>query len=263
MKRLFTPAVFALFLTSCNAPPPATAEPAARLTIAAAADLKFALDDLITGYQITHPGTAISVTYGSSGNFFAQIQNKAPFDLYFSADIAYPRKLADAGYALDESVFLYGIGSIVVWVVKDSPIDVERSGITALADPSVKKIAIANPRHAPYGIAAVAAMQALEVYNQAEPRLVYGENIAQTAQFVQSGAADLGIIALSLAVAPRMRELGRYWEIPAGAYPVMEQGGIILKQTHDPAAARKFRDHVLGEEGRALLARYGFTLPEN
>jgi molybdate transport system substrate-binding protein len=259
MRRLLTTVLLALLLPGCK--PPAPAGPAARLNIAAAADLKFALDDLISGYHRTHPGTEIHVTYGSSGNFFAQIQNTAPFDLFFSADIAYPMKLADAGLALDGKIFHYGNGRLALWVAKASPLDVELSGISALNDPAVKKIAIANPRHAPYGVAAVAAMQTLGVYDQAEPRLVFGENVAQAAQFIQSGAADLGIIALSLAVAPRMSELGSYWEIPAAAYPVIEQGGIILKRTPDPAAARKFRDHVLSAEGRAVLARYGFTLP--
>ncbi|HEX2101774.1 MAG TPA: molybdate ABC transporter substrate-binding protein, partial [Candidatus Synoicihabitans sp.] len=126
----------------------------------------------------------------------------------------------------------------------------------------VKKIAVANPRHAPYGAAAVAAMKALAVYEQAEPRLVYGENIAQTAQFVQSGAADIGIIALSLAIAPQMKGGGKYREIPLTAYPKMEQGGIILKTTQEPELARTFRDFVLGRRGRAVLERFGFFLPE-
>jgi molybdate transport system substrate-binding protein len=108
----------------------------------------------------------------------------------------------------------------------------------------------------------VAAMKSLGVFEQAEPRLVYGENIAQTAQFVQSGAADIGIIALALAVAPQMREAGRYWEIPIESYPRMEQGGIIVNWTKEPGAARAFRDFVLGTPGREVLKRYGFFLPE-
>src|SRR5262249_35333308 len=131
-----------------------------------------------------------------------------------------------------------------------------------LLDPSVKKIAIANPQHAPYGRAAVAAMKSLKVYEQAEPKLVLGENTVQAAQFVQSGAADAGIIALSLAVAPQMRSAGRYWEIPLDSYPKMEQGGIILDWAKDADAARSFRDFVLGEHGRGALKRFGFFLPE-
>jgi len=231
------------------------------LTIAAAADLKFALDDLVKQFEEKYPATKVNVTYGSSGNFFAQFQNGAPFDLFFSADIGYPRKLAEKGLGADD-VFLYAIGCIVVWAPKDSPVAVDKLGIKALLEPSIRKIAVANPEHAPYGRAAVAALKALNVYDQVASRLVYGENIAQTAQFVQSGAADVGILALSLAVAPQMRDAGRFWQVPLDAYPRMEQGGIILKSTKNLETARAFRDFVLGDHGREVLKHYGFYLPE-
>jgi len=226
---------------------------------AAAADLKFALDDLTNQFHGKYP--KIHVTYGSSGNFFAQLQSGAPFDVFFSADMAYPRKLAEAGLAADD-VFLYAIGRIVVWVPKVSSLDVNKLGIKALLEPLARKIAVANPEHAPYGRAAVAAMKALNLYGQVASRLVYGENIAQTAQFVQSGTADVGILALSLAVAPRMREAGRFWQVPLDAYPRIEQGGVILKSSRDLEMARAFRDFVLGDRGREVLERYGFSLPE-
>jgi molybdate transport system substrate-binding protein len=235
---------------------------AAELTVAAAADLKFALDELVAEFQTNQPSATVKVTYGSSGNFYAQLQNKAPFDLFFSADIAYPRKLADAGLALDTNVFLYAVGRIVLWAPKQVTTDVQKLGIQALLAPSVRKIAVANPQHAPYGRAAVAAMKSLGVFEQAEPKLVFGENIAQTAQFVQSGAADIGIIALSLAIAPQMRDAGRYWEVPFDSYPRMEQGGIIVNGTKQPEAARAFRDFVLGKHGQEVLKRFGFFLPE-
>jgi molybdate transport system substrate-binding protein len=231
------------------------------LTIAAAADLKFALDDLVKQFEEKYPATKVNVTYGSSGNFFAQFQNGAPFDLFFSADIGYPRKLAEKGLGADD-VFLYAIGCIVVWAPKDSPVAVDKLGIKALLEPSIRKIAVANPEHAPYGRAAVAALKALNVYDQVESRLVYGENIAQTAQFVQSGAADVGILALSLAVAPQMRDAGRFWQVPLDAYPRMEQGGIILKSAKNLETAQAFRDFVLGDHGREVLKHYGFYLPE-
>jgi molybdate transport system substrate-binding protein len=234
--------------------------PPTELTIAAAADLKFALDDLVKEFEEKYPAVKVNVTYGSSGNFFAQLQNGAPFDLFFSADIAYPRKLAEKGLGADD-VFLYAIGRIVVWVPKDSPVAVDKLGIKALLEPSIRKIAVANPEHAPYGRAAVAAMKALNVYDQVASRLVYGENIAQTAQFVQSGAADVGILALSLAVAPQMRDAGRFWQVPLEAYPRIEQGGIILKSSRNLETARAFRDFVLGDHGREVLAQYGFYLP--
>ena len=231
------------------------------IAVAAAADLRFALEDLLKEFEGNFSGTKINVTYGSSGNFFAQFQNGAPFDLFLSADIEYPRKLAAKGLASDD-VFLYAIGCIVLWVPKDSPVTLDQLGIKALLEPSIRKIAVANPEHAPYGRAAVAALKTLGVYDQVASRLVYGENIAQTAQFVQSGAADAGLLALSLAVAPQMRNAGRYWQVPLDAYPRMEQGGVILKSSKSLETARDFRDFILGDHGREVLKLYGFSLPE-
>jgi molybdate transport system substrate-binding protein len=231
-----------------------------QLSIAAAADLKFVLDDLIKEFEGKYPATKVNVTYGSSGNFFAQLQSGAPFDVFFSADIACPRKLAEQGLDAGD-VFLYAIGRIVVWVPKNSSLAVDKLGIKALLEPSVRKIAVANPQHAPYGRAAISAMKALNVYDQAASRLVYGENIEQTAQFVESGAADVGVLALSLAVAPKMQQAGRFWQVPLDAYPRIEQGGVILKSSRNLEMARAFRDFVLGENGREVLERYGFSLP--
>jgi len=270
INRIFgamTFAALAVFsLTSCDRKLQTAGGPAAKpveLKIAAAADLKFALDSLIDEYRAIHPQIHAGVTYGSSGNFYAQIQNKAPFDLYLSADIEYPRKLAVADLALENHVFSYAIGRLVVWVPRSSSIDVGKLGIRSLLDPSVRKIAIANPQHAPYGKAAVAAMRSLGVYDEASPKFVLGDNIVQTAQFIESGAADIGIIALSLAMAPEMEARGRYWEIPLESYPKMEQGGMILKNTSSPDAAKELRDYMLGTHGRAVLKRYGFYSPEN
>ena len=231
-----------------------------QLSIAAAADLKFALDDLVKQFEEKYPAIKVNVSYGSSGNFFAQLQNGAPFDLFFSADISYPQKLAEKGLGADD-VFLYAVGRLVVWVPKDSPVAVGKLGIKSLLEPSIHKIAVANPEHAPYGRAAVAALKRLNIYDQVASRLVYGENIAQTAQFVQSGVADIGLLALSLAISPQMRDAGRYWEVPLDAYPPMKQGGIILKSSKNLEAARTFRDFVLGDHGRQVLDQYGFYLP--
>ena len=229
--------------------------------VAAAADLKFALDEIVESFHRQHPDIRAQVTYGSSGNFFAQLSNRAPFDIYFSADVDYPRKLIEQGLALRETEFLYAVGRIVVWAPRRSSGDLERLGIQALADPSVRKVAIANPKHAPYGRAAEAAMKRLGVYERVKERLVLGENVAQTAQFIQTGAADIGIIALALALAPALREEGRYWEIPLDAYPRMDQGGVILSWAKDMAAAQALRAFMLGPEGKDILRRYGFYLP--
>jgi len=230
--------------------------------VAAASDLKFALDEISTAFRTKHPDITVQVSYGSSGNFFAQLSNRAPFDMFFSADVDYPRQLIAKGLAAKETEFLYAVGRLVVWVPRSSALDLTRLGIHALADSSIRKIAIANPKHAPYGRAAEAAMKTLGVYAAVQERLVYGENIAQTAQFVQTGAADIGIIALSLAVAPALKDEGRFWEVPLESYPRIEQGGIILPWVTDTAAAQAVRTFVLGEEGRAILHRYGFFLPE-
>lgn len=239
---------------------PNTPEPRA-VSVAAAADLKFAMDEVIARFQKTTPAIKVTPVYGSSGNFYAQLSNKAPFDIYFSADIEYPRRLIEAGLARRETRFDYAVGRIVVWAPNASPIDVKSLGIEALAHPSVKKIAIANPEHAPYGRAAVAAMKALGVHDRVKDRLVLGENISQAAQFVETGAADVGIIALSLAMAPGMSEKGRYWPVPLDAYPRLDQGGVIMSWAKDAEAAQQFRAFVTGGEGRAILKRYGFVPP--
>jgi len=228
--------------------------PPRALIVAAAADLNFALDEVCTAFRAAHPDVNPQVSYGSSGNFFSQIRNGAPFDLFLSADVEYPRKLAQEGHGAADSIFLYGVGRIAVWVPARSALD----PATALEAPSVVHIAIANPQHAPYGRAAEAAMLSMGIWDKLQPKLVLGENIAQTLQFVESGAADVGIVALSLATAPKTRGQGRYWEIPLDRYPKIEQGGIILK---DSPAARAFRDFLLSATGRDILKRYGFFLP--
>src|SRR5262249_31140934 len=162
----------------------------------------------------------------SSGNFFSQIQNGAPFDLFFSADVDYPKKLRAAGLA-DDGVYEYATGRMVLWAPANSKIDVASEGWKALLDRSVEKIAIANPQHAPYGRAAVSALQKAGIYDQVKQKLVYGENVAQAAQFVQSGNAQAGILALSLALAPGMRG-GKRWVIPSELCPI-RQGAIVLR----------------------------------
>jgi molybdate transport system substrate-binding protein len=218
------------------------------------------MGDLVTRYRQIHPDTTIDVTYGSSGNFYAQLQNQAPFDLFLSADVSYPRKLVEGGLAEPDSVFVYAVGRIVLWVPNDSKVDLGE-GLKALLDPSVKKIAIANPQHAPYGRAAEAALKTHSLWDSVQSRLVTGENIAQAAQFVQSGSADAGIIALSLALAPPMKSRGRYSLIASDDYPRLEQGGVILKAAADPPAARQFKGFITGTDSRAVLKGYGFGMP--
>ena len=234
---------------------------AGEISIAAASDLNFAFKEIVGDFE-KKTGHTVKLSLGSSGNFFAQLSNGAPFDLFFSADISYPKKLGEAGLAEPGTLYLYAIGRIVIWVPKGSPIDVGTLGIKALQHPSVKKIAIANPKHAPYGRAAVAAMEHYTLYEQVKDKLILGENISQTAQFVQTGGADIGIIALSLAVAPAMRETGTFWEVPVEAYPRLEQGAVVLKTAKDMKTAYAFLDYAKSREGTDVFKRYGFFLPD-
>jgi molybdate transport system substrate-binding protein len=234
---------------------------AEEITIAAASDLNFAFKELVSGYE-TASGNQVKLTFGSSGNFFAQIQNSAPFDLYFSADISYPKKLEEAGLIVPGSLYRYAIGRIVLWTRHESPLDVMQ-GFAALRQPSVKNIAIANPKHAPYGRAAVAAMEHFKVHDTVKDRLVLGENVSQAAQFVESGAADIGIIALSLALAPAMSTKGTYWEIPPEAHQPLEQGAVIVKASKRADSAKQFLEFVKSRQGVAIMKRYGFVAPES
>jgi molybdate transport system substrate-binding protein len=229
------------------------------LRIAAAADLKFAMDELVAR-SAKQSSVKINVTYGSSGNFFSQIQNGAPFDLFFSADIEYPRKLEAAGLAEPGTLYEYAVGRIVIWMPAKANIDLAKLGWKALLLDEIQKIAIANPEHAPYGRAAVAALQEAGIYEKVRGKLVHGENISQAAQFVQSGNAQAGIVAFSLATSPAMKD-GKRWEIPADAYPPIAQGSVILKGARDKEAASAFMTFVKSDIGQKTLERYGFTLP--
>lgn len=242
--------------------PGASSNVRGHVLVAAAADLRFALDELVATWRSAHPKIEVEPVYGSSGNLLAQVRQGAPFDVFLSADADYPRELERAGLAEAGATRLYAIGRLVVWVPATSTLDVERRGLEVLTDPSVERVAIANPEHAPYGRAAVAAMESAGVYAAVEPKLVLGENVSQAAQFVESGNADAGVIALSLALAPTLRERGRYALVPLDAYPRVEQGVVVLDAAADPVAARAFVDFVLGPDGRMVLDRFGFLLPE-
>jgi molybdate transport system substrate-binding protein len=229
------------------------------IRVAAAADLKFALDELTAQYE-KQSGKKIAVIYGSSGNFFAQIQNGAPFDLFLSADIEYPRKLEAARLAEPGTLYEYAVGRIVIWMPADARVDLAALGWKALLQPGVEKIAIANPEHAPYGRASVAALRNAGVYEQVRNRLVYGENIAQAAQFVSSRSAQAGILAFSLAVSPPMRD-GKRWEIPEKLHSPIEQAAVILKSAKDKEGARAFLAFLKSDAGREILKHYGFMQP--
>ena len=229
------------------------------LFVAAAADLSAALKDISDGYE-KKTGVKVKLSFGASGALTQQIQNGAPFDLFFSADMDYPRQLIAAGAADQATSYQYAVGRLVLWVPVDSPLDVEHKGLNVLLDPSVKKIALANPQHAPYGRAAVAALKHAGIYDQVSERLVLGENVSQAAQFAESGNAQAGFVALARAVAPTMQGKGKYWEVPAEFYPPMEQGLVVLSHSHHKKEAAEFVEYIQTKEAAEVLRRFGFTL---
>ena len=230
---------------------------AEKIMVAAAADLKFALDEIVTAFQARESGHEVHVVYGSSGKFHTQIQQGAPYDLYFSADIAYPRALAQAGFAASP-VQPYAVGRLVLW---SATRDARQLRLSHLTDPKITRIAIANPKHAPYGQRAVEALRAAGVWSQVEPKLVYGDNIAQTAQFVQTGNAQVGVIALALALNPELASKGGYWLIPDHLHAPLEQGFVITKRAESNALAQQFADYMGSKAARAVMTKYGFVLP--
>ncbi|PYT79273.1 MAG: molybdate ABC transporter substrate-binding protein [Acidobacteria bacterium] len=245
----------AVLVASTNSP----AQEQDVLRVAAAADLKFAMEDLSKEFE-HETGTKIDVTIGSSGNFFAQIQSGAPFDLFFSADMEYPKRLESAGLTEPGTLFEYARGQIVIWTPPDSPVAVAKLGWNGLLDSRVQKIAIANPALAPYGRAAVSALQKAGIYEQVKGKLVYGENISQAAQFVQSANAQAGIIALSLALSPGMKK-GTFWQIPAEMHPPIEQGAVMLKGAKNKTAALAVLSFMKSPAGKRTLENHGFSVP--
>lgn len=229
------------------------------LTVAAAADLRPALEEISAKFK-AESGIVLRVSYGSSGNFFQQLQNGAPFDVFLSANVDYPKKLEQAGLVASGTYYEFARGSIVLMVPYDSKVDLSE-GLHALLTPTVKKIAIANPSHAPYGQAAVAAIKGVGIYDWAAPHLVMGENISEAASFVLSGAADAGIVAKSLALGPAAAKRVKFAEIPAKDYPPLLQAMVVLKSSKDAPAAARFETFMRSVDAKKILQQYGFEIP--
>lgn len=250
MKKLLAVLVFLITASSAFAQD---------LLVAAAADLNFVLPEIAARYQ-QKTGKKVAFTFGSSGNFYQQIRNGAPFDLFFSADEQYPAKLEQEGFAEPGTLYAYAVGKLVIYVPSNSKLDLSQ-GLKVLLAPEVHKIAIANPQHAPYGRAAAEALTKEGIYNKVKDKLVLGENISQTAQFVQSGNADVGIIALSLASAPAMKTKGRFVEVPASDYAPIRQAAIVSRSSQQKEEARGFLKFLQQPEIVNLMSRYGFGRP--
>ena len=229
------------------------------LTVAAAADLRPALEEISAKFK-AESGIVLRVSYGSSGNFFQQLQNGAPFDVFLSANVDYPKKLEQGGLIAPGTYYEFARGSIVLMVPYDSKVDLSE-GLHALLTPTVKKIAIANPSHAPYGQAAVAAIKNVGIYDWAAPHLVMGENISEAASFVLSGAADAGIVAKSLAFGPAAAKRVKFAEISSKDYPPLLQAMVVLKSSKNLPAAARFETFMRSEDAKKILQQFGFELP--
>lgn len=229
------------------------------LTVAAAADLRPALDEISAKFK-SESGITLRVSYGSSGNFFQQLQNGAPFDVFLSANVDYPKKLEQAGLVASGTYYEFARGSIALMVPYDSKLDLTE-GLHVLLTPTVKKVAIANPSHAPYGQAAVAAIKSMGIYDWVAPHLVMGENISEAASFVLSGAADVGIVAKSLALAPAAAKRVKFVDVPAKYYPPLLQAMVVLKSSKNQAAATRFESFMRSEDAENILKQFGFEVP--
>jgi len=228
------------------------------LSVAAASDLQSVLPVIVASFE-KETGRTVTTSFGSSGNFFTQIQNGAPFDVFLSADIDYPTRLEGSGSVVRGSVTQYATGHLVLWSRNDSGVDVKR-GFAVLGDPRVRHIAIANPDHAPYGRAAVAALRHEGVYDRVQAKLVFGENISQTAQFAQTGNADVGLVALSLALSPAMKTSGSYLEIPTTWYPPIVQAAAVVSSSKQKPLAEQFLQFLKRESTVRVLQSYGFAV---
>lgn len=251
------------FLLGCavgfGLPLQAQAKPA--LAVAAAGDLRGTLEEVKIAFEERQPGTRVDLSFGASGSLTAQIQQGAPFDLFLSADAAFPEQLQRAGLATPEGPFPYARGYLTLWVRRDLQLDLGKTGLRVLLDPRLRRISLANPKTAPYGRAAEVALSQVGLHEAIKAKLVFGDNVAQAAQFLQTGAAEAGLISQSQALHPALASTGRAWKVPEEFAPALRQHGVILARTRDLAAARAFRDFLLGKEGQAILARHGFGKP--
>jgi molybdate transport system substrate-binding protein len=249
-----------LALALLAAAPALAQQPKKVLTVAAAANLKTAVEELKAAFEAETPGSEAALTFGASGALFAQIRQGAPFDVFLSADREYPAKViaAKLGAAADEKI--YALGKVVAWLPPGSTLDLEKRGLAALADPGVKRIAIANPAVAPFGRATVSALESAGIHDAVKEKLVLGTSVAQTAQFATAGAADVAFVPYSLTFGKELAG-GKVVFLPEALHPRIEQSGIVLRTARDPALARAFLAFLTGEKGRAILAKYGYGLP--
>jgi molybdate transport system substrate-binding protein len=252
--------VVGLALATLTSIAPAAESAAERpVAVAAASDLQTALPELLARFEKA-TGVRTTVSFGSSGSFFAQIQNGAPFDVFFSADVDYPNRLVQAHYADADTLYSYATGRLVLWTRNGTGIDVSK-GLTALRDARVRRVAIANPDFAPYGRAAVAALQSARLYDEVKPKLVLGENISQAAQLAESGNADAGLISHSLALGPALKRSGTFIDISSSMHPPIVQAAVVVSASTNKDAGRSLLKYLRSEAARMTLESFGFGPP--
>lgn len=249
------PPLHALLALLCAALLPAIGSARETLSIAAASDLQFALKQVVQDFEAQASDAQVHLAFGSSGKLSTQIRQGAPFDLFFSADLSYAQALVDQGLTAG-GVRPYAAGRLVLWSTQE---DASKLTMADLDDERFRRIAIANPRHAPYGQRAAEALRASGVWEAIDPKLVYGENISQTAQFVRSGNAQIGMVALSLVLDPALQGIGGYALVPQSLHSPLEQGHVLLRRAAHKPIARRFLHYLEGAAARATLTRYGFV----
>jgi molybdate transport system substrate-binding protein len=233
---------------------------AATVTIAAAANLTYCIQELNQNYRYNHPDIELKVSTGSSGNFYTEIRHGAPFDVFLSADISFPKKLVCEGLADNSTLTVYAVGRLALWTAKPQTISLDK-GIEVVRDPAVKRIAIANSEFAPYGRAAQAALKTANLWNEIQTRIVMEENISQTAQLVQRGNADVGLVALSLLYTQALRNVGHYVQVDPKLYPPLQQALVLTKTGAANPAAKDYLQFLNSSDARVIFDRCGFELP--
>jgi molybdate transport system substrate-binding protein len=228
------------------------------ITIVAASSIKFAMTDIVNKFNAEHRNDEIKTIYGASGKFAAQIQNGAPFDIFFAADTNFPQMLKKERLTSTDPV-VYAVGRLVIW---SSTTDATKLTLQKLSESTIRKLAIANPEHAPYGMRAKEAMKSARVWEKIQSKLVFGENVEHTAQMVSTGAADAGLIPLSLALNPAMVKQGGYSLIDDGLHEPLAQAFVITKRAKDSALARRFAAYFQAPESRKIIESYGFVVPK-
>lgn len=232
---------------------------AQKVNVAAAANLKYVLEEIKNEYVKLNPKAKVNLTFGASGMLVQQISNGAKFDFFMSADNEFPLKLKDKGLTTGP-MSTYAFGKLVIY---STTLDVEKLGLEALKNSSVKKIAIANPETATYGTRSVELLKSLKLYDQLKAKIVIGENITQTAQFAYTGNAEIGFIALSLAIAPEMAGSGKYYIISPKQYSPIEQACILIKTPVLNTEAAKFKKFVLSAATKSIWVKYGYKTVDN